>query len=83
MRYADWWLWKNLADGVDLAAGKIGLSDESEIEMAQEILGVVKRAFETGYPESLLFANLDRNVGSEIIACLDSPEYDIDESCFR
>ena len=51
--------------------------------MAQPILDIIGKAFKTHHPESLRFFDLDRDVATEILACLDSPEYDIDESCYR
>lgn len=51
--------------------------------MAQEILQTIGKALETYEPNFLVFTELDRDVASQVLACLEQPKYNFNESGFR
>jgi len=57
--------------------------DPRNFEMAQEILQTIGKALETYEPNFLVFTELDRDVASQVLACLEQPKYNFNESGFR
>ncbi|KAG0137025.1 hypothetical protein HOY82DRAFT_651192 [Tuber indicum] len=51
--------------------------------MAQQILSIIGNVLKANHPKFLVFSNLEREVGSQIIESLEDPRYNIDESSFR